>query len=242
MWGHGARELAQDVEAVPRRLPGRQRLHHLTRGDRRHVGWVVAGVLDGSVDDGGRVDTKRQCFSVPAWAKIADTESGLAVAGIDRGFAFHRCELEPGRVAAFTGVELGELVAHLDTDLIGTLRELIEEPVGKPGDLGLAVHDRFEHHPEPVADFGAEGGLVEVAEGLLILLQRLSRPTPTTAHQVFAPSPRSPHGYATAGHRRGWWIGGTPPPTTHPSPDATVPRSTEPASSTHTSRSSPRWR
>lgn len=110
---------------------------------------MVAGVRDGSVDDGGRVDAKRQCFSAPAWAEIADAEAGLAVAGIDRGFAFHRRELEPGRVAAFTGVELGELVAHLDTDLIGTLRELLEETVGKAGDLGLAVHDRFEHHAKP---------------------------------------------------------------------------------------------
>jgi hypothetical protein len=43
----------------------------------------------------------------------------------------------------------------------------------EPGDFGLAVHDRFEHHPKPAADLGAQHGLVEVAEGLLILLQPL---------------------------------------------------------------------
>jgi hypothetical protein len=86
---------------------------------------------------------------LPPRTQITDTEAALAVAGVDRGFAFHRRILERRRIAAFTSAELGELVAHLHTDLIRTFREPVEETVGESGDLGLAVHDGFEHHAEP---------------------------------------------------------------------------------------------
>ena len=131
--------------------------------------------------NGGGVDTERAGLGLPSCAQIGDAEAGLAVAGVDSGFAFHRRVLERRRLPAFTGVEVGELVAHLDTNLVRTFRELLQQTVAEAGDFGLAVHDRLEHHPEPCGDLGSKHGLVEVAEGLLMLLQRQRiqrQPTP----------------------------------------------------------------
>ncbi len=83
-------------------------------------------------------------------SQFGDAEAGLPVAGVDSGFAFHRRMLERRRITTLTGAEVGELVAHLDTDLARTFRELIKQIVAEAGDLGLAVHDRIEHHPEPM--------------------------------------------------------------------------------------------
>jgi hypothetical protein len=118
--------------------------------------WVLVGVGDCGLDNGGGVDTDRAGLDVPSCAQISDAEAGLAVAGVDSGFSFHRRVLERRRLSALPGVEVGELVAHLDTNLVRSLRELLEDAVGKPGDFGLAVHDRIEHHSEPCGDLSSK--------------------------------------------------------------------------------------
>ena len=150
LWGHRVAELAQDIEAVPCRLPRGQCFDDLACGDRRRLQWVLVGVGDCGLDNGGGVDTERAGLGLPPCPQICDAEAGLAVAGVDSGFAFHRRVLERRRLPAFTGVELGELVAHLDSDLVRTFRELLQQTVAEAGDFGLAVHDRIEHHPKPV--------------------------------------------------------------------------------------------
>ena len=88
LWGHGVAELAQNIETVPCRLPGRQRSDHVCDLDRWHLARVVAGVVDSGHDNGGRVDTDRASLDLPPCPQICDAEPGLAVAGVDSGFAF----------------------------------------------------------------------------------------------------------------------------------------------------------
>ena len=117
---------------------------------------MLVGVGDRGLDNGGGVDTDRAGLGLPPCPQISDAEAGLAVAGVDSGFAFHRRVLERRRITTLTGVEVGELVAHLDSDLARTFRELLQQTVAEAGDLGLAVHDRIEHHPEPCGDLGSK--------------------------------------------------------------------------------------
>ncbi len=147
-------------------------LHHLRHVERRHLQRVLSRRIGDRRGERGGVDAEAGGFALPACPQIRHAEPGLLRSGVDRGFAFHRRVLEPRRITTLTIEEVGELVTHLHIDLTGPLRELIEQLRRHAADLGLAVHDRIEHHPEPGRHLGAQHRLIEVAEGLLILLQR----------------------------------------------------------------------
>ncbi len=67
--------------------------------------------------------------------------AGLAGSGVAGRFAFHRGVLAVARVTAVAVDELGDAVVHLDGDLVGALRELVQQLGRDTGDLGLAVDD-----------------------------------------------------------------------------------------------------
>ena len=165
--------------------------------------------------------------------------TGLVTASVRSSLAAHRAVFLRDRVTTLTAVEVSEqsLVGALDLD--GAFRELLQQPLGHPGDLRLALHDLTEHHPVAGGQLGAQHRLIQPTQRPLEPLQRPGIQAPTSARRRSAPSRRSPHGNAAAGHPTVTWSDGTPRPSTPATPDAAGHRSNGPVSWTRTVRHSP---
>jgi len=93
----------------------------------------------------------------------------LAGTGVDDGVAFEPPALPRCRRAVVSVVEPVDRCLDADGDGLGALGELPEDRVGHIGDLGDAVGWLSPPDAEAAGQLGSQAGVVEAAQGLLVL-------------------------------------------------------------------------
>ncbi len=149
---------------------------------RRRGGDGVEDVVDGRLGPFGLGPARNrlsEAFAVPAEGvgfvdpaclRFVDRQSGLGAAGVGGGFAFDGGRFSTVRVPALAFQErFGEQFAE-GFDLGGALGERIEQVVGYPDDLRLALVDGPPADAVAVRELSPQDGLVDAANGLLRLL------------------------------------------------------------------------
>jgi hypothetical protein len=166
-WSAGS-DGAEDVGAPPGGAVGGDGVEDVVDRWRGQIDGYLPGKL-------GREATRSPAqlggLVEPAGTGLVDREPGLVGAGIECGVAFDGRSLSAGRVAALSFSERVEEHRAQVVHLVGALGELVEHLTGDLGDLGLAVDDRAPGDAVAVGELGAQHRLVEVAEGVLVVLE-----------------------------------------------------------------------
>ena len=139
------------------------------------AGWCrpVTGVAEPFRGERGGVESGRGRLVGPRVVQCGGVDAvGLGGPGGEHGGSFQAGDgARVGVVAVVFGAPPVDQLADLDVDLGAALREHRPHPVGDGGEVGLAAVDGVPGDTESVGELGAQGGVVDPADGSLLVLQ-----------------------------------------------------------------------
>ena len=173
---NGCRHLAMELRRPPRRLPLNDRVHRTVQHVRRLLTVEAApsvDAIDGIVDHTIRVEPEPPGLLRPAGMQYLGVDRvRLVGTAVDHGLPLQPPSLAGRRLTAHRVDEAIELVVHAPPDVGGARRELGEQVGADVAHLGDASFGRMPSNTEARRHLGAQAGVIESGECLLVVLDQ----------------------------------------------------------------------